>query len=121
MDITLVLLAASALIGAIAGLQLKALALAPIGISIALVSATVVRMHGFRLGNGVAIVFGCLFLNQTAYVLAHVFSLAPNGADRSLDDIADGEPGRDRKQTVDGNDGDQKPPPSGPLFFPPKH
>ena len=69
MDIALVLLAASALIGATAGLRLKVFALAPIALLIALVSAAVLRMHGFGSGSGIVIVVACLVLNQAAYIL----------------------------------------------------
>ena len=53
MGITLVLLAASALIGAAAGLGLKVFALVPIALLIALVSAAVLHMNGFGPRSGI--------------------------------------------------------------------
>jgi hypothetical protein len=82
MDIALVLLAASALIGATAGLRLKAFALAPIALLIALVSAAVLRLHGFGSGSGIVIVVACLVLNQAAYILVQIFGLIPNLGER---------------------------------------
>jgi hypothetical protein len=116
MDIALVLLAASALIGATAGLRLKAFALAPIALLIALVSAAVLRLHGFGPGSGIVIIIACLVLNQAAYILVQIFG--SRASYLSLDDIADGEPGPGREQAVDDDHGDQEPPRSRPLFPP---
>jgi hypothetical protein len=66
MDIALVLLAASALIGATAGLRLKAFALAPIALLIALVSTAVLRLHGFGPGSGIVIIIAGPRIDSTA-------------------------------------------------------
>jgi hypothetical protein len=118
MDIALILLTASALIGATAGLRLKAIALAPIALLIALVSAAVLRMHGFGPGSGIVIIIACVVLNQAAYLLVELLGLRSGVSDLSLDDVADGEPGPGREQAVDDDHGDQKPPPSRPPFPP---
>ena len=73
MGITLVLLAASALIGAITGLRLKVFALVPIALLIALVSAAVLHMNGFGPGSGIVIIIAGLSLNQAAYILVQIF------------------------------------------------
>ena len=109
MDIALVLLAASALIGATAGLRLKVFALAPIALLIALVSAAVLRMHGFGSGSGIVIIVACLVLNQAAYILVQIFGLGSRVSDPSLDDVTDGEPGPGREQAVDDDHGDPIP------------
>ena len=72
MGSTLVLLAASALIGAAAGLRLKVFALVPIALLIALVSAAVLHMNGFGPGSGIVIIIACLGLNQAAYILVQL-------------------------------------------------
>ena len=118
MDIALVLLAASALIGAAAGLRLKVFALAPIALLIALVSAAVLHMNGFGPGSGIVIIIACLGLNQAAYILVQIFGLRSRASYLSLDDVADGEPGPGREQAIDDDHGDQKPPPSRPPFPP---
>ena len=69
MNIVLVLLATSVLIGAIAGLRMKAFVLVPIALLIALVAAAALRVHGFGPESGIAIIVACLALNQVAYVL----------------------------------------------------
>jgi hypothetical protein len=118
MDIALVLLVASALIGATAGLRFKVFVLAPIALLIVLVSAAVLRMHGFGSGSGIVIVVACLVLNQAAYVLVQIFGFGSRTSDLSFYDIADGEPAPDGEQAVDDDHGDQKPPPTRPLFPP---
>jgi hypothetical protein len=120
MDIALVLLAASVLIGVTAGIRLKVFALAPIGLLIALVSAAVLHIHGFGSGSAIAIIIACLILNQAAYVLVQFFGFRSRTSELLLDDVTDGEPGHDREQAVDHDQGDQKPPPSRP-FLPPKN
>jgi hypothetical protein len=120
MDIALVLLAASALIGATAGIRLKVFALAPIALLIAFVSAAVLRIHGFGSRSGIAIIVACLILSQAAYVLVQFFGHRSHTSELSLDDATDGEPGHGREQAIDDDQGDQKPPPSRP-FFPPEN
>jgi len=120
MNIALGLLAASALIGTITGFRLKVFALVPIALLVAIVSAAVLRSHGFGSGSGIAIIVACLILNQAAYVFVQFFGLRSRASDLSLDDVTDGEPGHGREQAVDGDHGDQKPAPSWPLFPPKK-
>jgi hypothetical protein len=120
MDIALILLAVSALIGAAVGLRLKAIALAPIALLIAVVSAAVLRMHGFGPGSGIIIVIACVVLNQAAYLLVELLGLRSGESYLLWDDVADGEPDPDREQDVDDDHGDKKPPaPRSPL--PPKN
>lgn len=64
--------AASALVGAAAGLRLKVFALVPIALLIALVSAAVLHMNGFGPGSGIVIIIACLGLNQAAYILVQL-------------------------------------------------
>ena len=109
MAITLVLLAASALIGAAAGLRLKVFALAPIALLIALVSAAVLHMNGFGSGSGIVIIIACLGLNQAAYILVQLFRLRSRAFNLSLDDVADSEPGPGREHAIDDDHGDEKP------------
>jgi hypothetical protein len=118
MDIALVLLAASALVGASAGLRLKAFALAPIALLTVIVSTAVLRMSGFGSVSGVIIVVLCLVLNQAAYLLVELLGHRSDISYLSLDDVTDGEPGPGREQTVDDDHGDQEPPPSRPLHPP---
>lgn len=119
MDIVLILLSISALIGTIAGLRFKIFVLVPISLLIVLVSAAVLRTHGFGPGSGIAIIVAGLVVNQAAYVLIQI-GLGANASHPSLDDVTDGEPTSDRKQAVDDDHGDQKSLPSRPLL-PPKH
>jgi hypothetical protein len=114
MDIALVLMAASALIGAGVGLRLKVFVLAPIAILIALVAAVVLRMHGFESSSGIAIIVACLVLNQAAYILVQIFGLGTGGSYLSLDDVCDGNPSPGRQQDIHGDYGKQKPQPPGP-------
>jgi hypothetical protein len=118
MDIALVLLATSALIGATAGLRLKAFALAPIALLIVIVSAAVLRMHGFGPVSGIVIIIACLVLNQAAYLLVELLGFRSGVSYLSLDDVSEGEPGPGREQAVDDDHGDQEPPRSRPLFPP---
>jgi hypothetical protein len=118
MDIALVLLATSALIGATAGLRLKVFALAPIALMIVIVSAAVLRMHGFGPVSGIVIVAACLVLNQAAYLLVELLGVRSGASDLSLDDVTDGEPGPGREQTIDDDHGDQETPQSRPLHPP---
>ena len=69
MDIVLVLLATSVLAGAAVGFRLKALALVPIALLIALFSATVLHMNGFGPGSGIATIVACLVSYQAALLL----------------------------------------------------
>jgi hypothetical protein len=78
-NLVVVLLAASALIGAIAALRFKVFVLAPIALLISLVSAAVLHMNDFGAGSGVAIVIACLVLNQAAYLIVHVYTCSRRG------------------------------------------
>lgn len=111
MDIALILLSLSALIGTIAGLRFKVFVLVPIALLIVLVSAAVLRTHGFGPGSGIAIIVAGLVVNQAAYALIQI-GLGVNAYDRSFEEIADGEPAPDREQHVGDNHRDQKPSPS---------
>ena len=113
MDIALILLAASALVGAAAGLQMKALALVPIALLIAVFSAAVLHVNGFEPGSGIVIIIGCLVLNQAAYILVQIFGLSSR-YHLSVDNDADYVPGPGREQVIDGDHGNQKPSPSWP-------
>jgi len=108
-NLVVVLLAASALIGAIAALRFKVFVLAPIALLISLVSAAVLHMNDFGAGSGVAIVIACLVLNQAAYLIVHVytpaFALLSNEAANSV-------PSPRREQDIYDDNGNQKPPPS---------
>jgi hypothetical protein len=114
MDIALVLIAASALVGVAAGLRLKAFALVPVALVIALLSAAVLHRNGFGPGGGIVIIIGCLVLNQAAYILVQVLASGLTPA-ASLDDVIDGEPRADGHQAIDDDHGYQKPAPT----FPP--
>ena len=114
MDIVLILLSISALIGTIAGLRFKVFVLVPIALLIVLVSAAVLRAHGFGPGSGIAIIVAGLVVNQTAYALIQI-GLGADASDLSFDEVTDGEPAPDREQDVDDDHGDQKPP-SRPLI-----
>jgi hypothetical protein len=111
MDIVLVLLSTSALIGATAGLRYKVFVLVPIALLIVLVVAAVLHMHGFGPGSGIVIIVACLVVNQASYAFIQI-SLGTDASDLSFDEITDGEPATDRKQAVDDDHGDQKSPPS---------
>ena len=117
MDIALILLAASALVGAAAGLQMKALALVPIALLIAVFSAAVLHMNGFQSGSGIVIIIGCLVLNQAAYILVQIFGLRSR-YHLSVDDDADRVPGPGREQAIDDNHGNQRPSPFRPYSNP---
>jgi hypothetical protein len=104
MDIALVLLSTSALIGAIAGLRFKVFVLVPIALLIALVSAAALRMHGFGPGSGIVIIVACLILNQAAYMIVQIFTTP--AAHLLSDDEADSEPSPGREQAVHGDNGD---------------
>lgn len=118
MDIALILLVASALIGAVAGLRFKVLVLVPIALLIALVSAAVLRMYGFGAGSGIVTIAACLVLSQAAYLLVQA-SPRPSAFDPSFDDVTDGVPSPCREQAIDGDHSDhsdKKPPPCRPLL-----
>ena len=91
MDIALVLLSTSALIGAIAGLRFKVFVLVPIALLIVLVSAAVLHLHGFGPGSGILIIDACLVVNQAAYVLMQI-GLGTNAYALSFDEVTDGKP-----------------------------
>jgi hypothetical protein len=115
MDIALVLLSTSALIGATASLRLKVFVLVPLAVLIVLVSAAVLHMHGFGPGNGVVIIVACLVVNQAAYVLIQI-GLGTSASELSFDEVTDGKPAPDREQAVDDDHGDQQSPPPRPLL-----
>jgi hypothetical protein len=114
MHIALILLASSALVGAAAGLRLKALALVPIAILIAVFSAAVLHMNGFGSGAGIAILIACLILNQVTYLFVQVLG-SGLASHHSLDNETNGEPCRGRQQAVEDDHRYQKPAPT----FPP--
>lgn len=118
MDIALVLLAVSALIGAATGLRFKAFALVPIALLIALVSAAVLRLSGFGTGGGIVVIIGCLVLNQATYILVQIVGLGYGDSNLSLNDVFDGVPSSGREQAVDNNHGHYKRAPSRPSFPP---
>lgn len=119
MDIALVLLAISALLGAATGLRFKALALVPIALLIALVSAAVLRVSGFGTGGGIVVIIGCLVLNQATYLLIQIGGLGYGDSNPSLDDVFDDVPRTGREQAVDNNYGHyNKRAPSRPSFPP---
>ncbi len=120
MDIIIpVLLSASALIGATVGLRFRVFVLVPIALVIVLVSAAVLRMHGFGPGTGIVIIVACLALNQAAYLLIHI-GLRSGVSELSFYDVADGDPAPGRDQAVDDDHGDQNSSPSG-LLLPQKN
>ena len=84
-DIVSVLLGVSALVGAAAGLRLKALALVPIALLIAVLWAVVLHKIGFGPGSGIGVIIASLILNQGAYVLVQI--LSPGLASRSLNHV----------------------------------
>ena len=114
MDIAVILLAASALVGAAAGLRLKASALVPIGLLIAVFSAALLRVNCFQPGSGIVIIIGCLVLNQAAYILVQIFGLSSR-YHLSVDDDADRVPASRREQAIDDNHGNQRPSPFRPY------
>lgn len=116
MDIVLILLAASALIGAAAGLRLKALALVPVAFLIAVFSAATLHMNGFGPRSGIVIVIGCLILNQAVYLLVQVLG-SRLVSDPSLDNVTDGEPRAGGQQAIEDDHSYQKPAPT----FPPEN
>ena len=69
--IALILLAASALVGAAAGLRLKALALVPIAFDCCFLSRRASHER-FRIRSGIAILIACLILNQATYLVVQV-------------------------------------------------
>ena len=118
MDIALGLIAVSALIGAAASLRFKALALVPIALLIAFISAAVLRVSGFGAGGGIVVIIGCLMLNQATYILVQIVGLGYGDSNLSLDDVFDGVPGPGREQAVDNNQGHYKRAPSRSPFPP---
>ncbi len=114
MNIALILLAVSALVGAAAGLRLKVIALVPLGLIIAVFAAAVLHLNGFGTGSGIAIVIACLILNQAAYLLVQVLGFAAD-SNPSLENVTDGEPSRGRKQAIENEHRYQKP---APTFLP---
>ena len=67
-----VLLALSVLTGIAAGLRFQVFVLVPIALSIGLLSAAILRMHGFGSGSGIALTIACLVLDQAAYMLVQI-------------------------------------------------
>ena len=116
MDIALILLAASAFIGAAAGLHLKALALVPIALLIAVFSAAVLQMNGFGSGAGIAILIACLLLNQATYLFVQVLG-SGLASPRSLNNVTHREPCPGRQQAIEDDHRGQKPAPT----FPPEN
>ncbi len=108
MAIALIFLAASALIGAAAGLYLKALALVPIASLLAVFSAAALHVNGFGPRSGIFIVIGCLILNQAAYLVVQVLG-SRLVSDPSFDNVTDGEPRAGRQHAIEDDHSYQKP------------
>jgi hypothetical protein len=79
-----ILLAASAIVGLILGLYFSWMAILASSLVIAFLSAAVLHNDGFGLLAGMAIIAGCLSVNQLAYLIGA--TLAPGGRSVPLTD-----------------------------------
>ena len=69
MDVILLLLAASAIVGLVFGLYFSWIAIVASGLVLAIVSATVLQKEGFGIFAGISTVVACLTVNQLAYLV----------------------------------------------------
>lgn len=95
MNIVLIALTASTLLGLAIGLVFRVWIMAPIALLVAFASAIVLHSHGFGFVEGVLVTVACLFANQAAYLIAATLvSPAPKFL---TGDTVDDDPGDDRK------------------------
>ncbi len=97
LTIALILMCASALVGAATGLVFKIWALILISPLVAVFSAIVLRACEFGMMAGVTIVAICLAVSQLAYLAA---TLLLHAQDISSHDEVDGEPGKIGEQKI---------------------
>jgi hypothetical protein len=69
MDVILLLLAVSAIVGLVLGLYFSWIAIAASGLVLAIVSAIVLQKEGFGFFSGISTVAACLTVNQLAYLV----------------------------------------------------
>jgi lysylphosphatidylglycerol synthetase-like protein (DUF2156 family) len=69
MDVILLLLAVSAIVGLVFGLYFSWIAIAASGLALAIVSATVLQKEDFDFLPGIAIAVVCLTVNHLAYLV----------------------------------------------------
>jgi hypothetical protein len=69
MDVILLLLAVSAIVGLVLGLYFSWIAIVASGLVLAIVSATVLQKEGFGFFSGISTVVVCLTVNQLAYMV----------------------------------------------------
>ncbi len=109
MNIVLVLLALSTVLGFATGLRFKVFAIAAVSVLIAVCSALVLRVHGFGAASGIFGIVGCLVVAQTAYIAGVLCGPASHMLG---DDVSGGGPGNDRQRNVSEDDEghDRRPP-----------
>jgi hypothetical protein len=69
MDVILILLTASAIVGLVLGFYFSWIAIVASGLVLAIVSAAVLQAQGFGFFVGISIVVACLTVNQLAYLI----------------------------------------------------
>ncbi len=100
MNIVLVALAVSALLGLTTGLVFRVWANLIVAPIIACGSAIALASHGFGFWEGVLVTVACLFVSQLAY-LAGVFLTSPASIENYLaNDVLDNEPGQNREHHI---------------------
>jgi hypothetical protein len=107
MSLVAVLLFASACVGLMVGPRYNVYMLIPASLIVALVSATVTRLHDIGFWESSAITFACITATQVAYLVVTLLHLdVPLTSDPSDDHV------RNDRQTDVSDEKDQRHPPS---------
>src|ERR1035438_8763154 len=89
MNAIFILLAASAIVGLILGFYFSWVAILASGLVLAILSATVLQHLAFGSLPGIAIIVGCLSVNQMAYLVGVALAHDGPSVPQSHDDRAD--------------------------------
>ena len=99
--VVLILLIASALLGFATGLLFRILALLPLSLLLAVLSAISLQASGFGFVRGVLTTIGCLVFSQIAYLAAGIVMLRGT---ESLTKEVDGDPDRGGEHDISDQD-----------------
>jgi hypothetical protein len=83
---------ASGLLGLATGFFFRVLALVPLSLLIAFLSAISLQARGFDFAGGVSITIGCLAVSQIAYIAAGLFVFGSHGVESSVQEKVDDDP-----------------------------
>jgi hypothetical protein len=98
--VALVLMIASGLLGFATGLFFQVLALVPVSLLIAFLSAIALQARGFGFAGGVSVTVGCLAISQIAYIAAGLLMFGPHRAESLAQEEVDDDPDRRGKHDV---------------------